>query len=302
LTSRKIKDKLKVKKMELRSLGTHDGSFHADEVTACSLLLLFDLIDLDKVYRTRDSDKHDMCEFVCDVGGIYNPALKRFDHHQIDYQGTLSSAGMILLYLKEQKIIENHLYDHFNKALVMGVDAHDNGVAKLEPGITSFSMVVSNFMPIEYEASAEETDRAFFQAVEFVLAHLTRLKKRHYYTMECRDVVHEAMVKGSELLIFNESVPWMESFFEMEGTFHPAQFVIMPSGNHWKLRGIPPSLSERMKVRTPLPEKWAGLRTEDLRKITGISGAIFCHKGRFISIWETKEDAIEAFNIVMGKS
>ena len=28
-----------------RSFGTHDGSFHADEVTACALLLLFDLID-----------------------------------------------------------------------------------------------------------------------------------------------------------------------------------------------------------------------------------------------------------------
>ncbi|MDF2550599.1 MAG: hypothetical protein K0S07_1666, partial [Chlamydiales bacterium] len=28
-----------------RSFGTHDGSFHADEVTACALLLLVDLID-----------------------------------------------------------------------------------------------------------------------------------------------------------------------------------------------------------------------------------------------------------------
>nr|NGX27459.1 hypothetical protein [Chlamydiota bacterium] len=37
-----------------RSLGTHDGSFHADEVSACALLLVFDLIDRDKIFRTRD--------------------------------------------------------------------------------------------------------------------------------------------------------------------------------------------------------------------------------------------------------
>jgi uncharacterized UPF0160 family protein len=75
----------------------------------------------------------------------------------------------------------------------------------------------------------------------------------------------------------------------------------MPSGDHWKLRGIPPSLNERMKVRRPLPEQWAGLRDKELRTITGISGAIFCHKGRFISIWETKEDALRALHLAMKR-
>jgi uncharacterized UPF0160 family protein len=102
-------------------------------------------------------------------------------------------------------------------------------------------------------------------------------------------------------LIFDESLPWMDNFFELGGESHPAQFVIMPSGPHWKLRGIPPSMNERMKVRTPLPENWGGLREEELRKVSGIPGAIFCHKGRFISIWETKEDALKALAIVTKK-
>jgi len=71
----------------------------------------------------------------------------------------------------------------------------------------------------------------------------------------------------------------------------------MPSGTHWKLRGIPPSLDDRMRVRSPLPEKWAGLMGDDLKKATGISGAIFCHKGRFISVWETREDALKAWEL-----
>src|ERR1700730_16025189 len=97
-----------------RSVGTHDGSFHADEVTACALLVFFDLVDREKIFRTRDMEKLDACEFVCDVGGVYNTILKRFDHHQSDYQGELSSAGMVWLYLKTLGVIDERLYDYFN--------------------------------------------------------------------------------------------------------------------------------------------------------------------------------------------
>lgn len=286
--------------MELRSLGTHDGSFHADEVTACSLLLLFDRIDRDKVYRTRDPKVHERCDYVCDVGGSYDPGKRRFDHHQAGYQGSMSSAGMVLLYLKDQGLMEPHLYDYFNKSLILGVDAHDNGVAKIEPGITSFSQVISNFMPIEYDTSDEEMNRAFFAAVDFCLGHLDRMKRRHHYTIECRAAVKKAMIQGNQALIFEESLPWLENFFDLGGDVHPAQFVIMPSSGNWKLRAIPPSLADRMKVRKALPEEWAGLHEQDLKKVCGIKGAIFCHKGRFISIWETKEDALKALHIALG--
>lgn len=279
-----------------RSFGTHDGSFHADEVTACSLLLLFRLIDRDKIVRSRDPIQWQECDYLCDVGGVYDPSKRRFDHHQVDYQGPLSSAGMILLYLKEEKVIEPKLYDHFNHLLVLGVDAHDNGRGNQEFGTMNFSQVVSNFMPIEYEASKEELNDAFFKAVDFVVSHLHRFHQRFVYTHRCLDLVKEAMIKADHVLTFDQSIPWMDNFFELGGELHPAQFVIMPSGEHWKLRGIPPNLYDRMKVRRPLPEKWAGLQDEALRKASGIEGAIFCHKGRFISIWKTKEDAIKALH------
>jgi uncharacterized UPF0160 family protein len=285
--------------MEPRSLGTHDGSFHADEVTASSLLLLYDLIDRDKIYRTRDSKVHDRCFFVCDVGGIYNPQLRRFDHHQIEYQGNLSSAGMVLHYLYDQGFIEKHLYDYFNKSIILGVDAHDNGLSKNEPGVATFSHVISNFLPIEYDAKPKEMDEAFFKAVDFALGHLERLRDRHLYTLKCLEIVQKAMQQSSYVIEFEESIPWLENFFELGGERHPAQFVIMPAGPHWKLRAIPPSLADRMNVRKPLPKLWAGLHENELKKVSGIDGAIFCHKGRFISIWETKEDALKAVRYVL---
>ena len=83
---------------------------------------------------------------------------------------------------------------------------------------------------------------------------------------------------------------------------HPAKFVVMPSGEHWILRCIPPSFEDRMNVRTPLPKEWAGLLEANLAKVSGIPGGIFCHKGRFISVWETKEGALEALAYTLNKS
>ncbi|CUI17342.1 conserved hypothetical protein, MYG1 family [Candidatus Protochlamydia naegleriophila] len=282
-----------------RSCGTHDGTFHADEVTACALLMLFDLIDEERIVRTRDLHVLATCEYVCDVGGVYDPSQKLFDHHQVDYQGPLSSAGMILKYLQTIGKLKPNEYEFFNSSLVMGIDAHDNGRDPLIPGYCSFSHVVSNYTPIHYDCAPEEQNQAFHQALTFVFEHLQRLWDRFKYTQSCREIVAECMAKSQECLLFDQNLPWLEIFFELKGDEHPALFVIMPSGNHWKLRGIPPSYQDRMKVRLPQPQEWAGLLDEDLKRISGISGAIFCHKGRFISVWETREDALKALEYTL---
>lgn len=284
-----------------RSIGTHDGTFHADEVTACALLLLFDLVDQDKIVRTRDLKKLEQCEYVCDVGGVYDPTVKLFDHHQLEYQGSLSSAGMILLHLRNTNVLHPHAYDFFNHSLVAGVDAHDNGRDPQIPGLCTYSHIISNFTPIHYEVDGNAQNEAFFQALQFAKTHIGRLWERYLYMQSCRQTVAEAMSQDGECMMFLKGIPWMEIFFELNGASHPAKFVIMPSGKFWKLRGIPPNTEEKMKVRKPLPKEWAGLLDEELKKVTGISGAIFCHKGRFISVWATREDALKALEFALKK-
>ncbi len=279
---------------EPRSFGTHSGSFHADEVTACALLLLFGLIDRNKIVRSRDPEVLNRCEFVCDVGGVYDPNQKKFDHHQVDYTGPLSSAGMILKYLYDTKVIEKEAFEVFKKTIIDGVDAHDNGVETAGPGISTYSMVIGNFAPIEHEVTEEEWNKAFDEALNLAYGHLRRLYERYRYIASCKEKVAKAMKENKPYLFFDKSLPWMDNFFVMDGENHPALYVVMPSGSHWKLRGIPPNLEHRMRVRKPLPEKWAGLLGDELKKASGIEGAIFCHKGRFISVWETKEAALKA--------
>lgn len=280
------------------TFGTHDGTFHADEVTACAFLILFKLIDRNSIVRTRSLDILSECGFVCDVGGVYDDSLKRFDHHQVSYKGELSSAGMILKYLRKTKVLTEKEYHFFNNSLVKGVDAFDTGRAITNLGYCSFSNIISNFLPVLHSSTSEEVTAAFFEAVDFTTNHLGRIYKRYKYNLSCRDVVEEKMKKYTECLIFEESIPWMESFFDLNGKGHPANFIIMPSGDHWKLRGIPPSYEERIKVRKPLPKSWEGLLDKDLQKVTGIDGAIFCHKGRFISVWKTFDDAVKAYQLV----
>lgn len=284
-----------------KSFGTHDGLFHADEVTACALLLYYGLIEKDKWTRTRSKELLDQCEFVCDVGGEYNPKNKKFDHHQLSYSGDLSSAGMVWSYLKEQGIVSSLVYDFLNHSLIQGVDAHDNGKVSSEEGICSFSQIISNFVPIRYDVSSKEQDRAFALALEFVLGHITRAIDRLAYIQECKEKVRLSMKEGKDFLLFEEAMPWIDSFFELGGENHPAQFVVMPSGKQWKVRGIPPNSTDRMKVRKPLPLEWAGLLEEDFKKVSGLTGAVFCHKGRFISVWESKEDAFKALDYALGR-
>ncbi|MEM8727742.1 MAG: MYG1 family protein [Chlamydiota bacterium] len=284
-----------------RSFGTHDGSFHADEVTACALLLLFDLIDKEGIIRSRSLKEFSRCEYVCDVGGVYEPEIKRFDHHQSDYNGSLSSAGMVLKHLKDEKIVDETLYNYFNRSLVIGIDAVDNGKAAPLLGHCSFSSLIANFGPVRYDSSAKVFNAAFFQALDFCLDHLKRLLERHRYIRECRGKLRAVMEKGEKVLIFQQSMPWFESFFELGGEDHPAEFIVMPTGDQWKLRGIPPGYDKRMQVRVPMPKEWAGLIGDAFKKKSGIPGAIFCHKGRFISIWETKEDALKALDYIHGR-
>lgn len=280
--------------MKQRTVATHDGPFHADEVTACALLLLFDLVDHGGIVRSRDPAKLEECEFVCDVGGIYDAAAKRFDHHQVDYTGALSSAGMVLRYLLESGVIDQEIYDLLHNNVVHGVDLHDTGVAPQFVGVCTFSHVVSNMLPVEYHAPAEKTEAAFHRAVDFVVGHLERMIGRFRFNLSCREAVESVMERSEELLLFDRELPWLENFFALGGESHPALFVVMPAGGQWKVRGVPPTEARRMEVRRPLPEQWAGLLGDELERISGIEGAVFCHKARFISVWESLESALLA--------
>lgn len=73
------------------TIGTHSGTFHCDEILACYMLSKHPDFAGHKVLRTRDQSLLDQCDIVVDVGSIFDPSKKRFDHHQNTFQETFSS-------------------------------------------------------------------------------------------------------------------------------------------------------------------------------------------------------------------
>eukprot|EP00850_Spirogloea_muscicola_P025209 SM002457S08265 [mRNA] locus=s2457:14:1763:+ [translate_table: standard] len=93
-------------------IGTHDGTFHCDEALGCFLLRRTAKFAGASIARTRDQQLSlsrcreqvlDTLDAVLDVGGAYEPARDRFDHHQRGFEHCLghgfatklSSAGLV---------------------------------------------------------------------------------------------------------------------------------------------------------------------------------------------------------------
>jgi len=74
-------------------IGTHSGSFQADEAMGCFLLRQLPEYRLSKIVRSRDPKVLEPCDIVIDVGGVYDHDKKRYDHHQREYDERFDDAG-----------------------------------------------------------------------------------------------------------------------------------------------------------------------------------------------------------------
>ena len=66
----------------MKKIGTHNGTFHCDEVLACFMLKQLPEYGHADIIRTRDPKVLAKCDIVVDVGGEYNPEKHYYDHHQ----------------------------------------------------------------------------------------------------------------------------------------------------------------------------------------------------------------------------
>lgn len=97
-----------------KKIGTHSGVFHCDEALACYMLKQLPEYEEADIIRTRDQKVLDDCDIVVDVGGVYNPKIHRYDHHQRDFEQTLSTIRPDLVKNKLIKLSSAGLiYAHF---------------------------------------------------------------------------------------------------------------------------------------------------------------------------------------------
>jgi len=191
-------------KVAPNTIATHSGTFHCDEVLAVFMLRNHPEFKNHGLLRTRDQNLLDKCDIVVDVGAVYDPSKKRYDHHQKTFQETfssirsdfgenfsnirLSSAGLVYVHYGEEVITEilknlniklaekqrENVFRKMYSGFVQEIDAIDNGVPQFEGEpryriITHLSNRVKNFNPDWMNnKTPQEVDKTFEEAVKYV--------------------------------------------------------------------------------------------------------------------------------------
>ena len=274
--------------------GTHSGGFHADDVLALALIREF-VDPAATVVRTRDLAVLGRCEVVFDVGGEFDPARGRFDHHQSSYTGELSSAGMVLEWIEAEGKVGAELANILRTHLVAYVDEVDNGRRTPERGVPCFTSLIGAFN--DHPNETHDLDARYGEAAHFAQRIVQGMAASFQSTQRARAAVRTemkaAVAADRRTLFFAEYLPWKAAYFENGGEDHPTDFVVMPVEGSWRIVAIPPQAGS-FAQKVPLPESWAGLVDAALSTVIGVTDARFCHKNRFVAVFATRDGAIEA--------
>jgi uncharacterized UPF0160 family protein len=275
-------------------VATHSGPFHCDDVFAGALLRSFLAPQL-RFIRTRDLARIAAADIAIDVGGEYDPARRRFDHHQRAYDGPLSSAGMVLGWLEAEGHVDATLAAKLRSEWVDYIDAVDIGRRKPDETVPCLSSTVA--VLCEQAQTSAEFDAGYVEAVQFCCAILNGLRLSQRRTEQARAAVAAAMAQavsdGTRVMIFDLHHKWKRAYFELGGAEHDTDYVLLPDEERWQLVAIPPTHGSFDKKR-PLPAAWAGLVDAALSEVVGVPGAKFCHKNLFIAVFESRASALSA--------
>ena len=290
---------------------THNGSFHADDVFAFAILLAACAGDVVLV-RSRQPDDWAAADVVFDVGGVFDPASGRYDHHMRDKPlrpsgEPFSSAGLVwadygrraiagLLPQASATQIEV-IWAKLDAGLLRDIDLMDNGAMDRHPG--HFSALLETFNPTFAEAGADE-DAAFHQAVAVAAQVLERCARQAWASAIAQDAVAEAAGRAEDprIVVLETRLPWDDAVFDLG--LDQVLYVIRPAGKDWTVSAVPPGRGS-FAQRKSLPQSWGGLRDAELAAMCGVADATFCHSALFVCGALSREGAIAMARLAAGQ-
>ena len=173
-----------------RVIGTHSGTFQADEALGVWLLRQVPEYRNSPVVRSRDPAVLEKCDIVIDVGGVYDHANLRYDHHQRDYDERfppkrgaesrctkLSASGLVYRHYGREVVSAHYprltpgsaeldwvyvkMYDSFMEAIDAidtGVEPSPGGTELLYRDSTGLSSRVGRLNPRWNEVECDDDD------------------------------------------------------------------------------------------------------------------------------------------------
>lgn len=308
---------------------THHGTFHADEVMACTMLKCLPAYVGMPILRSRNQAEIEKAAIVVDVGGTHEPEKHRFDHHQNTFKDTyseaypgikLSSAGLVYkqfapqiveaicgkLEAKALAAIVSKTYD----GLIRELDALDNGVTVADEMryrfVTHLGARVGRLNPSWQETSSPESENARFkEAMELAAEELYSVIGGYATSwLPAYSIVNEALAKrkdvhaSGEIMKLPRFCPWQEHLFDLEADEEKnrsplVKYVLFQdSRGGWRVQAAPKEKGT-FENRLTLPKAWCGLREKALDEVTGVPGGVFIHANGFIGGHTTEAGALE---------
>lgn len=284
---------------------THDGNFHADDVFACAVVVMWAKKKGKKIKITRTRDKNliDRAHIVIDVGGIYNEKLNRFDHHQNDFnlkrENKIPYASFGLVWKKYAKSIcdNNEILNMIEKKLVLPIDAFDNGFSitkNIYDDIYEYNLVrdMVRLFRNTWDEGNKNTDKRFYEFLLIAVKILEReIELGESLIKGEKEVLKSIENQGEpEILILDKYLPWERIVSDFRNIF----IVVYPDsiGNGWCVEAVKSNLADFESDRVYFPPSWGGKINDELVKESGVVDALFCHRGLFFAVAKTKEGAL----------
>ncbi len=309
-------------------IATHDGTFHADETTACAILTY--LFENSSIIRSRDPVELEKADIVIDVSNINDE--KHFDHHSKEFKlcrengVKYATAGLMwnkfgheylkavaqreLEFRPSAKVIDN-AFKRIDEDIMTMIDLNDNGqltsyVDEISAPENEHEREIVNKLNELYQATADipfivammnlpnkvgsDQDKSFNQTVKMLKNILVNCAINALHTESGVAKVIEAYA-GGEILIMHERLPWTSAVLNNPEIFKECLIAVYPDRNQrWRVQSLPVSKAQRFKNRLSAPADWRGLNDTDLDRVTGLKNTTFIHKSGFTGGAQTFDD------------
>lgn len=269
---------------------------------------------------------------IVDVFGQYNSDKCYFDHHQRGFETYIngvkcSSAGLIFKHYSSQ-ILEAYGIQTENKDKVIkdiyaqyfrSVDAIDNGVTiNCTVNVQNERNSVEHDLGVKVTGKSSDPALIYMRTISSMVAECDNFEEAFAFVNKDFSNFMRSMQKWSlkydkvkELLgnIGNNDVvdnKYKKSILlteqmdnigkivcEIEGELGlDVRYIVDKQADRYKVFAVPIN-TRGFETKTPLNEKWRGLRDGELSKTSGIDGCVFVHATGFLGINYTLEGALE---------
>ena len=317
------------------TIATHSGTFHADDVFGVGVLM--GVFPSHTLLRTRNQALIATADFVVDVGGTWDAASGRFDHHQRGFAGArperqidgntvpgvgYASAGLVwsaygAAYVSAWAAIQAQPLDapavaeivnSLDHSLVQYLDIVDTGQGDVAPGIFGLSALIAQLnthwleeQGLDQPAKAQLLETRFREAIAITRKFLDHAIGKKVAQIRAMDTVRQApRLLGGRLLHLKEGgMPWTRVVVD---EMPEVLFVIYPDsdGNQYQIKTVPVAPGS-FDTRKDLPASWAGLRDQELAAVTGVEDSVFCHLNLFIGGARSFEGAVQLAALALAE-